>query len=72
MSYNLVRLPNIDKTVKDPHHDGFSEWCLFRGDFYIRHKGASKWSKANRIHITEARIKALNSLIERGDNCEYK
>lgn len=58
------KIPEGVKTVKDPHHRGFSEWCYYDKDFYIRTEVQSKWTKVKKIHPTPARVRALASLVE--------
>ncbi len=56
-------LPEGTRVIKDPHHDGFNEWCFFKNNFWNKNKMQSTWTKVNKIHPTPARIKVLASLL---------
>jgi len=55
----------ITNTIKDPHHEGFNEYGLYNGEFYIRHLNIKTWTRMNKLHLTIPRVKALNSLIQK-------
>ena len=57
-----VKIPDDIKTVKDPHHGGFNEWCLYYGRYYIRTECSAKWQEVKKVHPTPARISALATL----------
>lgn len=59
----MLKELNPKMTVKDPHHEGFSEWCCVNKKFYIRNGSKSLWTEVKKIHPTPARIAALNSLL---------
>lgn len=59
----MSELDNPSKIVRDPHHDGFSEWCYVNNKFYIRPQCQKKWTEVKRMRLTPARILALASLL---------
>ena len=56
----------VSKVIKDPHHGGFSEWCVFDGRFYTRSETQTNWVEVKKIHPTPARIMVLAELLRGG------
>ena len=56
-------IPDTIKTVSDPHHGGFAEWCYYKRKFFIRCKTHKKWTQVKKMHLTQARILALFELL---------
>lgn len=64
----------VNKTLKDPHHGGASEWCVFDGRFYIKMEGRTEWTEVKKMHSTPARILMLAELLKAVEpkGVEYK
>ena len=48
--------------LKDPHHDGSSEYTFFNNKFYHRCTCCTKWTEIKRFKATKARVKMLYRL----------
>lgn len=54
----------LSPKAKDPHHDGFSEWCFHNGVLYHRSGIKQWWTKVNKVSFTPARVRLIARLCD--------